>query len=54
MEYWRAELGGRTFVEHTIEKVAAGLVDPRMAEKTVGQLLIPRGRVKARAARVKA
>jgi type II secretory ATPase GspE/PulE/Tfp pilus assembly ATPase PilB-like protein len=38
IEYWRKELGGRTILEHAIEKVAAGLIDPRMAERTVGHL----------------
>jgi type II secretory ATPase GspE/PulE/Tfp pilus assembly ATPase PilB-like protein len=37
--YWLDELGGRTTVEHTIEKVAAGLVDPRAAERIVGPLV---------------
>ncbi len=36
--HWRRALGGRTLLEHALEKVAAGLVDPRMAEKTVGHL----------------
>ncbi|WP_053196955.1 GspE/PulE family protein [Herbaspirillum hiltneri] len=34
--YWLRELGGRTMLDHAIEKVAAGLIDPRMAEKVVG------------------
>jgi len=38
IEYWLSELNGRTIVEHAAEKVAAGLVDPRVAEKTVGRL----------------
>ena len=38
MAYWLQELGGKTIREHAIEKVAAGLVDPRMAEKVVGHL----------------
>jgi type II secretory ATPase GspE/PulE/Tfp pilus assembly ATPase PilB-like protein len=37
-EYWLREHQGRTFLDHAIEKVACGLVDPRMAEKTVGHL----------------
>ena len=37
-EYWLRELNGHTFLEHAIEKIAAGIVDPRMAEKTVGHL----------------
>ena len=36
--YWLHELGGKTILEHAIEKIAAGLVDPRMAEKVVGHL----------------
>jgi type II secretory ATPase GspE/PulE/Tfp pilus assembly ATPase PilB-like protein len=43
LAYWRTELDGRTLVEHAIDKVAAGLVDPRTAEKTVG-LLVTEGR----------
>jgi general secretion pathway protein E len=38
--YWLQELGGKTILEHAIEKVAAGIVDPRMAEKVVGHLTI--------------
>ncbi|SFV05776.1 GspE/PulE family protein [Pseudoduganella namucuonensis] len=38
MAYWLHELGGKTIREHAIEKIAAGLVDPRMAEKVVGHL----------------
>lgn len=37
-EYWLKEHRGRTLLDHAIEKVAAGIVDPRMAEKTVGHL----------------
>ena len=40
LEYWRTELGGRSIVEHAIEKVAAGLIDPAVAEKTVGLLAV--------------
>jgi general secretion pathway protein E len=39
--YWLDELGGRTTAEHMIEKVSAGLVDPRAAERIVGPL-VPR------------
>lgn len=38
IEYWHAQ-GGKSLLEHTIDKVVAGLVDPRMAEKTVGYLV---------------
>ncbi|QPI47641.1 Flp pilus assembly complex ATPase component TadA [Massilia antarctica] len=38
LDYWRRELGGQTLLEHALQKVAAGLVDPRMAEKVVGHL----------------
>ncbi|MDH6146221.1 general secretion pathway protein E [Paraburkholderia sp. WSM4179] len=37
-EYWLRELGGQTTAQHAVEKVAAGLVDPRMAERVVGHL----------------
>lgn len=40
LAYWIQQLGGKTLVEHAIEKVAAGLIDPRMAEKVVGHLTI--------------
>jgi type II secretory ATPase GspE/PulE/Tfp pilus assembly ATPase PilB-like protein len=36
--YWLTELGGQTIAQHALEKVAAGLVDPRMAERVVGPL----------------
>ncbi|WP_050409804.1 GspE/PulE family protein [Massilia sp. NR 4-1] len=36
--YWLRNLGGRTMLEHAIEKVSAGLVDPRMAEQVLGHL----------------
>lgn len=40
IQYWLKELGGKTILDHAIEKVAAGAIDPRMAEKTVGHLTI--------------
>ncbi|RDU96792.1 secretion system protein E [Trinickia dinghuensis] len=36
--YWLTELGGQTVAQHALAKVAAGLVDPRMAERVVGPL----------------
>ncbi|QGZ42150.1 type II secretory ATPase GspE/PulE/Tfp pilus assembly ATPase PilB-like protein [Pseudoduganella flava] len=41
--HWLQELGGRTIVDHAIEKVAAGLIDPRMAEQVVGRLMLRPG-----------
>lgn len=38
VQYWVEELGGKTILEHAVEKVAAGILDPRMAEKMVGHL----------------
>jgi len=38
-EYWRHALDGRTVMDHAVEKVASGIVDPRMAERVVGRLL---------------
>lgn len=38
VSYWLSDLGGKTLLAHAIEKVSTGLVDPRMAEKTVGHL----------------
>lgn len=40
LEYWINHLGGKTIVDHAIEKIAAGLVDPGMAEKVVGHLTL--------------
>jgi general secretion pathway protein E len=37
------ELGGKTIRDHAIEKVAAGIIDPRMAEKMVGHLTMGAG-----------
>lgn len=38
LAYWIDELGGRTMLDHAIEKIAAGEIDPGMAEKVVGHL----------------
>jgi len=35
-QYWIDHLGGRTMADHALEKVAQGVLDPRMAEKVVG------------------
>jgi general secretion pathway protein E len=40
IDYWLKELGGRSLLEHAIEKVANGIVDPWVAEKTVGHLAL--------------
>lgn len=37
-EYWLHELGGRTVLDHAVDKIVAGQVDPRMAEQAVGHL----------------
>lgn len=36
INYWIKELGGKTILDHALDKVIAGLIDPRMAEKVVG------------------
>lgn len=36
--HWVKEMGGITKIQHTIRKVAAGLIDPRMAETVIGPL----------------
>lgn len=36
--YWRQELHGRTVLEHALDKVRRGLIDPAMAEDVVGPL----------------
>ncbi len=40
-EYWLKHLGGRSMVEHMIDRVIAGEVDPVDAEKVVGPLIRP-------------
>ncbi|MFJ3044668.1 GspE/PulE family protein [Herbaspirillum chlorophenolicum] len=45
LKYWVNELGGRTMLEHAIEKVARGELDPRMAERVVGHLVYDRAPV---------
>lgn len=37
-QYWLEDMKGKTILEHAVEKVAAGTIDPRMAEKIVGYL----------------
>lgn len=44
LAYWVNELGGRTMLEHAIDKVADGEIDPGMAEKVVGHLVAPASR----------
>ena len=39
-DYWRTRMNGKTLVEHAIMKVEAGIVDPGMAEETVGPLIV--------------
>ena len=39
-EHWIREQGGRTLIQHTLEKVRSGHVDPFMAESVVGSLLL--------------
>ncbi|MEB0222269.1 hypothetical protein QN393_24505, partial [Pseudomonas sp. AB12(2023)] len=36
--YWVKHMGGITKTAHTIMKVRAGIIDPRMAETIVGPL----------------
>jgi general secretion pathway protein E len=36
--YWIGHMNGKTILDHAIDKVAAGLVDPRMAEQVMGHL----------------
>ncbi|KPX40134.1 Bundle-forming pilus protein BfpD [Pseudomonas syringae pv. helianthi] len=37
-QYWVKHMGGITKVAHTLIKINAGLIDPRMAEAVVGPL----------------
>ncbi len=39
--YWLSNLGGRSMMEHAIDRVAAGTLDPFDAEKTMGPLATP-------------
>jgi type II secretory ATPase GspE/PulE/Tfp pilus assembly ATPase PilB-like protein len=45
--YWLEHLDGRTMLGHAIDKIAAGQIDPRMAEKVVGHLVGPASRLEA-------
>lgn len=38
IEYWRTNMGGRTMLEHAIDKINAGLIDPFETEEQVGPL----------------
>lgn len=40
LRYWHGDLGGRFMVEHAAEKVALGIMDPRVAEEAVGPLTL--------------
>lgn len=39
--YWLTHLGGRSMVEHMVDRVTAGQVDPMDAERVVGPLVLP-------------
>lgn len=39
--YWLTYLGGRSMVEHMVDRVIAGQVDPMDAERVVGPLVLP-------------
>lgn len=36
--YWREAQGGQTMIDHAIEKISAGMVDPQAAELVVGHI----------------
>jgi type II secretory ATPase GspE/PulE/Tfp pilus assembly ATPase PilB-like protein len=40
IEHWLTSLGGMTILDHAIDKVKNGVLDPRMAEKMVGHLTL--------------
>ena len=40
-KYWLTKLNGRNLVEHMIDRVRAGDVDPMDAERIVGPLVAP-------------
>ncbi len=39
--YWLTQLGGRNMVEHTVERIMSGEVDPVDAERVIGLLHLP-------------
>jgi len=39
--YWLTQLGGRSMVEHMVDRVMTGEVDPLDAERVVGPLVLP-------------
>lgn len=34
--YWKTELGGRSYVDHAIDGISAGILDPAMTERELG------------------
>ena len=40
-KYWLTQLNGRSMVEHMVDRLAAGEIDPVDAERIVGPLYIP-------------
>lgn len=40
--HWLTHLGGRSMIEHMIDRVSAGEVDPHDAERIIGPLIPPR------------
>lgn len=38
VQYWENVLGGKSLLQHGIDKVSQGLIDPRMAEQVLGHL----------------
>ncbi len=40
-KHWLTQLGGRSMIEHTVDRILAGEVDPGDAERVVGLIQIP-------------
>ncbi len=40
-KYWLTQLGGRSMVEHIVDRIITGEVDPFDAERTVGPITLP-------------
>jgi general secretion pathway protein E len=39
-DYWKTRMGGRTMTQHAISKIEEGILDPSMAEETVGPITL--------------
>jgi type II secretory ATPase GspE/PulE/Tfp pilus assembly ATPase PilB-like protein len=37
-QYWKEKLGGRTLLDHAVDKIFQGVLDPREVEHKVGRI----------------